>query len=355
MPDISSLSNERQGLCRSAYDSLLVYKFDRSQIVSKKDASVALSCTVNLSSQNISNYLDASFLDSAKSAHVLNLPPSRTAHILEPLLEVLEKNDVKYLQEEVQILRGQYRQVQRQGGLAPLLWEPLLNVVEHVCRLVLRPSFEDHSSEADVVSEWKAIINYLLEGSNVYMKSGECVSGSSKEMKEILDEDFDDFGKFGRKVDLLFHANGQELVNCEFKLAEASNLDIEIQNRKNIRLNRAIMENQKRASDLSLELLYMDFQGWNGSLFALYPYDGIYISKYLRPLEIPRSRAGMKRFLGGDTLELLLFFVDHLKDMSRRLNDEKDEKDEQMAKKKHQRIFDLTSEPPLKERRISRN
>ncbi|KAF9202952.1 hypothetical protein BGZ49_006926 [Haplosporangium sp. Z 27] len=89
MPDISSLSNERQGLYRSAYDGLLVYKFDGKQTVSKKDASVALSCTLS---------------DSARNAHVLNISPNHTAHILKRLREVLEKNDVKSLQEEVQIL-----------------------------------------------------------------------------------------------------------------------------------------------------------------------------------------------------------------------------------------------------------
>ena len=45
------------------------------------------------------------------------------------------------------------------------------------------------------------------------------------------------------------HAHGLELANLEFKVGEAKDLDIKIQNRKNVRLNRAIMEAQHEACD----------------------------------------------------------------------------------------------------------
>lgn len=149
----------------------------------------------------------------------------------------------------------------------------------------------------------------------------------------MLDEEYDEFGMFGRKVDLIFHAHGQELVNLEFKVAEASQLDIEIQNRKNVRLNRAIMESQHEACEVKSTVLFLDFQGnyrkrkvllnahvflyklfcitigWHGSLFALYPFEDIFVSKYLGSVELPRSQSGLKRFLQGDTLNLLYAFA----------------------------------------------
>ena len=64
-------------------------------------------------------------------------------------------------------------------------------------------------------------------------------------------------------MDLIFHAHDQELANLEFKVAGASQLDIEIQNRKNIRLNRAIMESQHAAYRVKSTLLFFDFQGNN--------------------------------------------------------------------------------------------
>lgn len=77
----------------------------------------------------------------------------------------------------------------------------------------------------------------------------------------MLDEEYDEFGVFGLKVDLIFHAHEQELVNLEFEVAKASQLDIEIQIRKNIRLKRAKMESQHEACEVKSMVLFLDFQG----------------------------------------------------------------------------------------------
>ncbi|KAG0197649.1 hypothetical protein BGX28_008857 [Mortierella sp. GBA30] len=115
----------------------------------------------------------------------------------------------------------------------------------------------------------------------------------------MLDEEYDEFGTFGHKVDLIFHAHGQELANLEFKVAQASQVDIEIQNRKNIWLNRAIMESQYAACEVKSTILFLDFQGWYGSLFALHPFEDIFVAKYLGSVELPRSPSGLRRFLQG--------------------------------------------------------
>ncbi|KAF8980310.1 hypothetical protein BGZ46_004385 [Entomortierella lignicola] len=115
------------------------------------------------------------------------------------------------------------------------------------CQLVLRPSFGCAPSEADVVDEWKTVFNRLLKGSNIYMRS-------------ILDEEFDEFGRFGRKIDLTFYSGEYELANCELKLPDAPVLDIKIQNRKNIRLNRGIMESHLETSGLKSNVLFFDYQ-----------------------------------------------------------------------------------------------
>jgi len=58
------------------------------------------------------------------------------------------------------------------------------------------------------------------------------------------------------------HAHGLELANLEFKVGEAKDLDIKIQNRKNVRLNRAIMEAQHEAcGGNKSSILFLDFQG----------------------------------------------------------------------------------------------
>ncbi|KAG0355035.1 hypothetical protein BGZ54_001327 [Gamsiella multidivaricata] len=117
------------------------------------------------------------------------------------------------------------------------------------------------------------------------MRRGECVSDSSKKIKSTLDEEFDGFEKFGRKIDLTFYSGEYKLANCELKLPDAPEIDIKIQNRK------------KHTT------------GWNGSMFALFPYGDIYVSKYIQSVELPRTKAGLRGFLRGETLELLFKFV----------------------------------------------
>ncbi|KAF9391939.1 hypothetical protein BGX21_011121 [Mortierella sp. AD011] len=262
MPDLSHLTDPRKGLYMCAYENLLSFKDNNKNILCKKEASVALSCTLNLGCQELSSYFDSKFLSLASDAYEFTLPENKTRCILQPLVEILERHDVNFLRKKVRILMGTYTEMEERNEAVPSLWEPVLDVIEHLCKLVIRPSFGPMSvSEGDVVAEWKTVFNILLGGSNVFMKCGECVSESSKSVKAILDEEFDDFGKFGRKVDLIFCADGLELANCEFKIADATDMDVKIQNRKNIRLNRAIMESHKSTCGARMNMLYFEVQG----------------------------------------------------------------------------------------------
>ncbi|KAG0247935.1 hypothetical protein BG011_000706 [Mortierella polycephala] len=243
--DISHLSETRRILYTFALDSLRTFKGDKRQLMALKNASVALSCTIDLSCDDLRDYFEDDFLVRAANA-------STCRHW---------RHDVRFVLEEVRILKGQYQEQQRAGEAVPEHWEAIMDIVEQVCRLCVKPSFGSCASEADVVAEWKAVLYPLLMDSEVFMRSGECVSESTKAVKALLDEEYNDFGTFGRKVDLLFHAHGQELANLEFKVAEATQLDIETQHLKNIRLNRAIMESQYEASVVKSTVLFLDFQG----------------------------------------------------------------------------------------------
>ncbi|KAF9968593.1 hypothetical protein BGZ73_009219, partial [Actinomortierella ambigua] len=272
--------------------------------------SVALSCTIDLSCDGIHDYFEDDFLARAANGFNLPAPECDVQKVLAPIQKLLPGHDVHFVLEEIRILKGQYQEQQREGKTVPKNWEAIMDIIEQVCRLCIKPPFGPRASEADVVAEWKAVLYLLLIDSEVFMRSGECVPESTKAIKAVLDEEYDEFGTFGRKVDLLFfHAHGQELANLEFKVAEATQSEIEIQHCKNIRLNRAIMESQCKASGVKSTLLFLDFQGWHGSMFALYPFEDIFVSKYLGSVELPRSEGGLKRFLQGDTLNLLYIFA----------------------------------------------
>ncbi|KAG0008176.1 hypothetical protein BGZ80_003773 [Entomortierella chlamydospora] len=72
-------------------------------------------------------------------------------------------------------------------------------------------------------------------------------------------------------------------------------------------------------------------------------------------VELPRTKSGLKIFLGGETLELLFTFVDHLRQMLEGLQEEAEEKKELDVRRKHQHNFTSSNSPPQKERRISNN
>jgi hypothetical protein len=53
-------------------------------------------------------YFDADFLSSVSDEYSLVIPPTRTKHILEPLLQILDENDVRFLLGAVRIRKDQF-------------------------------------------------------------------------------------------------------------------------------------------------------------------------------------------------------------------------------------------------------
>ncbi|KAF9404129.1 hypothetical protein BGZ94_004347 [Podila epigama] len=74
---------------------------------------------------------------------------------------------------------------------------------------------------------------------------------------------------FGKKCDLLFLSKKLELANFEFKAAGKSTAVLESQRKKNLRLNRSILESLKEAGFEAPAMLYADFDGFSGTIYAL--------------------------------------------------------------------------------------
>ncbi|KAF9321928.1 hypothetical protein BG006_002503 [Podila minutissima] len=130
--DISHLSTTRQLLYMFALDNLRAFKCDRRQVISKKDASVALSCTVNLACEGLRDYFDEEFLTRAANAFNLPTPENCIERVLDPLQKLLPGHDVRFVLEEVRILKGRYQEQQRSGEAVPKHWEAILDILEHV-------------------------------------------------------------------------------------------------------------------------------------------------------------------------------------------------------------------------------
>ncbi|KAF9369574.1 hypothetical protein BGX21_005894, partial [Mortierella sp. AD011] len=80
----------------------------------------------------MTSYFHDDNVSSATKSYSLNITEDQTSHVLKPLQEILEKNGVEYLRDEIRILKGNYQQQQRQGKPTPLLWRPILDIVEHL-------------------------------------------------------------------------------------------------------------------------------------------------------------------------------------------------------------------------------
>ncbi|OAQ28744.1 hypothetical protein K457DRAFT_545563 [Linnemannia elongata AG-77] len=129
---------------------------------------------------------------------------------------------------------------------------------------------------------------------------------------------------YGRKLDLQCRAEEHELNNSEFKVDGASEQQVEVQYRKNLRVNQAMMLYLKEQIGMSLEdldVLALDVHGLSAVLFALKYNGDVFISDLATKhmLRLPDSPASWKRFLRGNTLSVLLAYVKHLLDLTERI------------------------------------
>ncbi|KAF9962503.1 hypothetical protein BGZ65_009046 [Modicella reniformis] len=161
------------------------------------------------------------------------------------------------------------------------------------CRHLQAPFFDmKQPSEAEIVRTWIAVFESLAPRGTVISRSEECVSVS-------LEEEHTDF-------DLMFFSadGGQELSS--FKVNRGlSKGAYRLQYLKNVRLNRAIMENQYKTSGIRPAIPFMCFNGWECTLSVLYQYKGIFVSKELHNICLPTTKEGLAKLLEGKSLQII--------------------------------------------------
>ncbi|KAF9999278.1 hypothetical protein BGZ65_005340, partial [Modicella reniformis] len=183
-----------------------------------------------------------------------------SSEIVEPLLKMLKTGDLKKLIEHLPSVEAGYINSQRRGMKVPTKWRGVLDVIKDLCSFAECKWFVE-PSESDIVHKWVDVMFYLLRGTKVFVKSGERVSASSRAVKGLLNDEFgSDFGTHGRKVDFLFHSMNFELANFEFKATNLKSL-CNVQHLKNVRLNRAIMEDCFAVAGLREPILFIDAAG----------------------------------------------------------------------------------------------
>ncbi|KAK3806390.1 MAG: hypothetical protein J3Q66DRAFT_358985 [Benniella sp.] len=304
-----------KGLWKQAHVNLTTYAGDSGNELSRNDASVALSCTLNTQSHRVNDHFEDGFVSKAKAGWVFprNLSLSETTisrtstirgGMREVYLSMLE------LREGALDKEDEERQFQEMIGYSG-------RNVGITYQLVLRPSFGSKPAEADHVQYWKDVFNHLLEDSGIFMQSGECVSESSKAAKLVLQQDYHDAGSHGRKVDLLFYAGELELSIFEFKSKRTCSKELKKQINKCIRLNRAIMEYcHNLRTGQRIPIPFMTFHGWTGQLHLLYEYEGIFVARPEgAPITLPTTIPEFEKFLENNALDILFDIMGYLKQM----------------------------------------
>ncbi|KAG0351236.1 hypothetical protein BGZ54_003350 [Gamsiella multidivaricata] len=138
---------------------------------------------------------------------------------------------------------------------------------------------------------WKAVLDFISEGLFKF-ETGELTSNATKEIRTLQEQEFSRASKgvCGRKMDLHLHFDSLELNNSEFKAVGVDIEENKKQSRKNIRINKAIMDYLQRHAKFDLQngdyMVFLDVSGYTSTIVYLRRYEDIYVPGLLSRVAI---------------------------------------------------------------------
>ncbi|KAH7042484.1 hypothetical protein BKA57DRAFT_126247 [Linnemannia elongata] len=244
-----------------AMKSYLAQPIDARDTLLLKDAQCSMSCVLNTMSSHVSMFFEESDeeeLFGAAKDHclVVGFEDHACSTILVEYLPVLREKGAEYLQRRLIADRGKLASDYLDGPSLPptaVLRDQVLRILLEMCDHILHPPYGKVApSENDCLHYWVRIFSSLTN--KITIQTGEKALEASKVVRRQQAAEYGEVSEAGRKVDCLFAFESIELSNVEFKLRGALDKEIAIQNRKNIRLGRALQEAHARhgASDVSV-------------------------------------------------------------------------------------------------------
>ncbi|KAF9945046.1 hypothetical protein BGZ70_004094 [Mortierella alpina] len=275
--------------------------------------------------------------------------------ILKRYTPILTKNGVKNLMNQAILDRASIIvQHQNLDQLPPsaVLEDKVLQILTILCQFVLRPPFgEIPPSEADCLQLWVSVLSVIVD--KLTMHTGEKVLEASKIMRQRQTAEFNDVSDSGRKVDLLFMFEGVEISNMEFKKPSATEKDLALQTRKNIRLARCLQEAHASLGVEKPSILMADIAGFVGITYQVQPMGDILVAGEAASgmMHLPRTKGGLEAFLEGSSLALLWNYVERLEAQGRALSHAKERHEVELEKQRLARgvaaMQPSSSQPPL--------
>ncbi|KAF8923985.1 hypothetical protein BGZ58_002313 [Dissophora ornata] len=232
----------------------MLYKFIESKIqgsapmsqLMEKDVYVAMSGTVNArmgGARDVFGEETVNLIEAQCLRPDISNPNEQLQAILDPLQEAFRAGEMERLIDVVEAALG-------------------VEASAHLC--IKKPS--KSMSEGELVDVWSYVVN-ALAGNKLSLRSGELTSKATKWQRLLMEKEYDvDSGlaTCGRKLDLQCRVGELELNNSEFKADAIPTSQVEIQYRKNLRVNQAMMLHIKEKIDMplhDLDVLGLDVHG----------------------------------------------------------------------------------------------
>ncbi|KAG0278379.1 hypothetical protein BGZ96_002406 [Linnemannia gamsii] len=168
---------------------------------------------------------------------------------------------------------------------------------------------------------------------------GEKVLESSKIMRQLQSAEYGDVSESGQKVDMLSMFDGIEVSNVEFKRPGATEQDLAIQNRKNVRLARCIQEAHAALGVTDPSVLMADVAGFVGTIYQVKPLNEIAIAGEIADttVSLPQTRATLMAFLADNSLAMMWNYVSRLEAQGQSVSEAKELHDLALEKAKLER------------------
>ncbi|KAF9158976.1 hypothetical protein BGX20_003162, partial [Mortierella sp. AD010] len=325
----STIPNDHSEIHRELYSVILNELKKPGPVESNKDVLVMLSGIVNtIAPSGRSLTLSKTIMASSILAPV---DPQSDTHVavtavqeklLDALYPALKKDpyaDPQFVQLQKAIWKELCHAVdlkQTELGLATYI---TLQIMDRIVAWIEQGSFQPPTSEHMFVSAWAWIFNTLFTGTRLRVVPGELISRASADARRIVETEFGPTTSTvsGRKVDmsLRIQVDNQwksEIAVFEFKSVNATQRICDIQQKKSIRLNAAIlMDLESRGLDLTHHYpIVAEGKGLGLDFYALRRYgDVLGVGRSTRKgIMLPSDVAELKTFLQSNSLLTLFAF-----------------------------------------------
>ncbi|KAF9970336.1 hypothetical protein BGZ73_006961 [Actinomortierella ambigua] len=301
-----------------AMKSYLAQPIEGRDVLLLKDAQCSMSCVLNTMSAHVGVFLEESdeeelFVTAKNHCLVVGFKDHACNAILVEYLPVLQEKGVEYLRLRLMVDRGKLASdYLDEPSLPPtaMLRDQILHILLEICDHILHPPYGKLApSESDCLHYWVRVFSILVK--QVTIQTGEKALGATKVIRRQQTAEYGEVSEAGRKVDCIFAFKKIELSNVEFKLRGAMDKEVAVQNRKNIRLARALQEAHARHGAGDVSVLMADVAGFVGTFYQVCPMGDIHTAGRTADSAVflPHTPGSLELFLQSKSLAIICNYI----------------------------------------------